>query len=79
MSRYQPGSCRDCRFAEWRWVEQQRGERRWINPFQPGYCRASGASAATIGDGLKLPLDPQAPLVRCRAFADAEARTCEMA
>ncbi len=75
MSRHIPGNCRECRFAEWSWTQPQRGDRSWINPFQPGYCRAPGESAATIGDpdeGLKLPLDPQAPMARCRAFAEAE-------
>lgn len=71
MSRHAPTSCRDCRFAEWTWTQTQRGDRSWINPFQPGYCRAPGESAATIGEGLKLPLDPRAPLLRCRTWDEA--------
>lgn len=75
MSRHASSNCRECRFAEWSWTQKQRGDRSWINPFQPGYCRAPGESAATIGapeEGLELPLDPQAPLARCRAFAEAQ-------
>lgn len=73
MSRYTSNNCRNCHFAEWARTQPQQGSgRSRINPFQPGYCRADGETAATIGDGLKLPLDPQAPLARCRTWTDVQ-------
>jgi hypothetical protein len=68
VRKYQPRNCRDCGFAAW--VHSRSGDHggRRINPFQPGYCQNDGETAATIGDGLKLPLDPQAPLVHCQAW-----------
>jgi len=70
-------SCKSCAYARWTWVERTVDDRRYINVNHTGLCTAECDTAASIGEGLKFPLNPRAPLERCRAWTAA--RECVLA